>query len=274
MSEEKSIQEQIIEFYRTKVEEKYKDIVGAWPVLSGCNTNTGTFKNWLIVILTHTGVSHVKMNGGLGELTQAIVGVDEITLKNREQVRARISRHYRVGTHDGVLFLEKGENTWELHDEADILLKKHEYAMGVLPMRIFLSHKGADKPLVREFKSTLEMLGFSPWLDEDAMSAGAELERSILKGFEDSCAAIFFVTPNYKDENFLASEVDYAIQEKRKKGDKFSIITLVYQEEDCKGEVPALLHRYVWKQPENHLEALREILKALPIQTGDVYWKY
>ena len=95
-----------------------------------------------------------------------------------------------------------------------------------------------------------------------------------MKGFEDSCAAIFFITitPNYKDGNYLATEVDYAIQEKRKKGDKFSIITLVLQEAQS-DNVPALLHRYVWKQPNGDLEAIREILKALPIQTGDVYWK-
>lgn len=270
---QKPIHEQVVELYKTSVEVMYKDYLSAWPVLAGCNTNIGTYKNWLILILNHTGISHVTMNGGFGELTPAIVGVDNITQQNKEQVRKRIEKHFRVGTYDGVVLLEKNNENWELHDDIAVLLRKHEYAMGVVPMRIFLSHKGADKPLVREFKSTLEMLGFSPWLDEDAMSAGAELERSILKGFEESCAAIFFVTPNYKDENFLASEVDYAIQEKRKKGDKFSIITLVYQEDDCTGEVPALLHRYVWKQPKSDLESLKEILKALPIQTGDVYWK-
>jgi len=47
----------------------------------------------------------------------------------------------------------------------------------------------------------------------------------------------------------------------------------VFHEGDQKGTVPELLHRYVWKQPANNLEALREILKALPIQSGDVYWK-
>ncbi len=126
---------------------------------------------------------------------------------------------------------------------------------------------------MREYKKTLEILGFDPWLDEDAMQAGAELERSLMRGFSDSCAAIFFVTPNYKDDNYLATEVDYAIQEKRKKGDKFSIITLVLGDGDRKGAVPELLHRYVWKEPKNDLEALREIVKALPVQTGDVYWR-
>ena len=52
--------------------------------------------------------------------------------------------------------------------------------------KIFLSHKGADKPLVRRYSSTLKALGFNPWLDEDAMVAGTELDRGILKGFKDS----------------------------------------------------------------------------------------
>ena len=67
--------------------------------------------------------------------------------------------------------------------------------------------------LVRAFKDTLQLLGFDPWLDEDAMVAGTKLERGIPTGFERSCAAVFFVTPNFSDENYLATEVDYAIQE-------------------------------------------------------------
>lgn len=150
---------------------------------------------------------------------------------------------------------------------------EHEFAIGITPMKIFLSHKGADKPSVREFKKTLELLGFDPWLDEDAMQAGTELERALLSGFSDSCAAVFFVTPNFVDENYLATEVDYAIQEKRKKGDKFAIVTLVFSKEGAKGTVPGLLHRYVWKEPSSDLEALSEITKALPVQVGPVYWK-
>ncbi|WP_287824867.1 toll/interleukin-1 receptor domain-containing protein [Clostridium sp.] len=83
-------------------------------------------------------------------------------------------------------------------------------------MKIFLSHKGIDKTRVRDFKNTLELIGFEPWLDEDAMNAGVELERGIRRGFTDSCAAIFFVTPNFVDEDYLSSEVNYAIAEKRK----------------------------------------------------------
>ncbi|RKG99218.1 toll/interleukin-1 receptor domain-containing protein [Corallococcus carmarthensis] len=140
-------------------------------------------------------------------------------------------------------------------------------------MKIFLSHKGIDKAMVREYKQTLMQLGFAPWLDEDAMPAGTVLERGILKGFEESCAAVFFVTPNFVDENYLATEVEYAIQQKRKKGERFAIITLVFSEGNRKGAVPALLHNYVYKEPAGHLDGLRAILSGLPVQTGEVRWK-
>jgi hypothetical protein len=140
--------------------------------------------------------------------------------------------------------------------------------------KIFLSHKGVDKPVIRRFKGTLEVLGFEPWLDEEAMVAGAELERALLAGFKSSCAAVFFVTPNYVDSGYLASEVNYAIQEKRRKGDRFSIVTLVLTDGEGKvGAVPELLNSYVWKSPATELEALIEIVKALPLQLGPTVWK-
>lgn len=139
--------------------------------------------------------------------------------------------------------------------------------------RIFLSHKGVDKPLVRRIHNVLMLLGFEPWLDEVDMNAGAELERSLLRGMKDSCAAVFFVTPDYVDENYLATEVDYAIAEKRKKGNQFSIITLVVKKGNFQGAVPELLQKFVWKRPDSELEILTEIIKALPIKVGSVYWR-
>ena len=212
----------------------------------------------------------MKISSGIGEISQPIIGISTIDSSNKNSIRARIERHFALKSSDAVIMVNP---QGQLDDELDIIMQKHEHAMGITPMKIFLSHKGSDKPLIREFKQTLELLGFDPWLDEDAMQAGDELERSLLKGFSNSCAAVFFVTPNYIGENYLASEVDYAIQEKRNKGNKFAIITLVLDKGDSKGTVPELLHRYVWKEPKSDIEALREVIKALPVQTGDVYWK-
>ncbi len=147
-------------------------------------------------------------------------------------------------------------------------------SMHKLPKKIFLSHSGSDKELVREFKKTLELLNFEPWLYDDEVTAGSPVERALLTGFQNSCAAVFFVTPSFIDEDYIQTEVDYAIFEKRQKGMSFSIITLVISDGSGDfGEVPKILKPYVWKQPKTHLEALRELIRALPLEVAFPNWK-
>lgn len=139
--------------------------------------------------------------------------------------------------------------------------------------RVFLSHKSVDKDLVIDFKETLELLGYEPWLDDEAMPAGTVLERGLKKGMKDSCAVIFFITPKFKDEGFLETEINYAAQEKRNKGDKFAIITLQFVDKDGEeASIPDLLQSYVYKTPKSDLEALREIVRALPVGHGPIDW--
>lgn len=141
------------------------------------------------------------------------------------------------------------------------------------PKEIFLSHKSADKGLVREVGRTLAAIGFSPWLDEDKMKAGANLERSIREGFVTSCAAVFFVTPSFSDEGYLATEIDYALAEMRAKGDRFAIITLLLRGVDGSvGTVPAMIQQYVWKSVEP-VEVVRTIVEALPVKMEQVVWR-
>lgn len=42
---------------------------------------------------------------------------------------------------------------------------------------------------------------------------------------------------------------------------------------EAQGEIPALLKSYVWKQPKSELEALREIVRALPLSVGIADWR-
>lgn len=142
------------------------------------------------------------------------------------------------------------------------------------PKNIFLSHRSIDKPIVLKYFSLLKELGFQPWLDDDAMVAGIPLERGLLEGMKKSCAAVFFITPNCRDEDFIATEINYAMTEKRLKKDKFSIISLLIPSFDGKkGEVPELLKQYVWKEPQNDLDGMREIIRALPITLSNLEWK-
>ena len=39
------------------------------------------------------------------------------------------------------------------------------------------------------------------------------------------------------------------------------------------GEIPELLKSYVWKTPKTSLEALREIVRALPVMRTGVDWR-
>lgn len=136
--------------------------------------------------------------------------------------------------------------------------------------RIFLSHKSVDKPIVYRYYMALKQLGFEPWLDEPDMPAGTNLERAIFKGFEESCAAVFYITHNFKDESYLAAEVEYAVMQKRKKGKKFSIITLRYSDA---APVPGLLTPYIYKTISDDLEGFNEVIRALPVELGPVRWK-
>ena len=137
--------------------------------------------------------------------------------------------------------------------------------------RIFLSHKSVDKAAVRDYKQTLELLSLKPWLDEDNLPAGAELHRALQKGMKGSCAAVFFVTPWYRDNRYIRTEINYAIEEKTQRGDDFSIITLVLTDSTgAVGTVPELLEPFVWKQPASPLQGLREIIRALPRPFRDI----
>ncbi len=257
--------------YRKIVEQKYSEYSNVWPILSGYNLLNGTYGNYIICIFKHTG-NNSMMASSVVEFNDVNTGVISISSQNIDSVRDKVRSSFHLSSMDSVVILAMdGSN---LGYELQKLLESHEFVMGVKKMKIFLSHKGADKPLVRLYKQTLELLGFEVWLDEDAMPAGTALHRGILQGFKDSCAAVFFITPNYKDEGFLETEVNYAITEKMNKGDKFSIITLVFSDDKGKiGEVPELLKTYVWKQPTNDLEALQEIIKALPVKLGDVRYR-
>ena len=149
-----------------------------------------------------------------------------------------------------------------------------ELIVDQLPKQIFLSHKSVNKDLVREFKKTLEAVGLDPWLDEDEMPAGTALHRGICDGFRNSCAAVFFITTDFVDEKFIANEINYAMAEKNEKGERFSIITLVFEDPTGnKGIVPRRLKQYVWKEPKNYLEAFSEIIKALPLK-AETNWKW
>lgn len=136
------------------------------------------------------------------------------------------------------------------------------------PRKIFLSHKGVDKDLVRRFHYVLEELGFQPWLDERELTAGKRIHRDIQRGFKESCACVFFVTESFRDERYIGAEIDFANTEYTERGEsEFVVITLAFGN----ATVPESLRRWVYKACGSELHALLEILRALPVCVGSVH---
>ncbi|HFC6395597.1 TPA: toll/interleukin-1 receptor domain-containing protein [Neisseria polysaccharea] len=260
--------------YKIYVESYFPDLVEYWPVIAGTHYKIGNFDKYYVVVLIDQGPTSFIQTLGIGNIK---LNLNEIDRTNPNMIRKELFSLLNLKKRDAIFLFDNTNNysNWNADLERDLKenFLQHKMVMNMEPMKIFLSHKSINKDKVRNFKTILELLGFSPWLDEEAMSAGANLERSLHSGMVDSCAAIFFITPDYKDEKYLATEIDYAISRKRQ-DEKFSIITLVFSDENGeKGVVPNLLQPYVWKEPVNDLLALAEILKALPLEVGDIRFK-
>jgi hypothetical protein len=152
----------------------------------------------------------------------------------------------------------------EISDSLNHTLEKFK---PVETTKVFLSHKSIDKPIVSRYTSAFKICGFQPWIDDDEMPAGSHLDAALINGMKESCAAVFFITPNFTDERFLKQEIEYAVNEERDRPDDFVIIPLLIGGAS-QGNVPTLLSRFVAKTAVDELGGLMEIIKALPIKPG------
>jgi hypothetical protein len=248
------IEDQIINTYRQLVQPKHPDRVRQWPLLSGFNLRIGGIPGGLLYIFDDTRNTVMRSSSGLGDLASTGVDEPQATIGNARRIREAAERQFDIRPQDGIVVLVQDQGMWMAPaGQLEDLLARHEAYLGLAPMKIFLSHKGVDKEMVRRFQRLLKELGFEPWLDDDAMPAGAQPDRAILQGFKDSCAAVFFVTPDLKDETWLATEIEYARTQKREKGDRFAIITLCLAKDGREGAVPELLKHYIYKRPLHEL---------------------
>lgn len=130
--------------------------------------------------------------------------------------------------------------------------------------RIFLSHKGANKPLIDKVDQTLRLLGLKTWFDRDDLAAGDPLVRGVDNAFAECSAAVFFLSGQFADAGVIQREIDRAIHEQAMRADGFRVIPIVLaQHGGSDDRVPAPLKTLVWKTV-NDIDILPTILKALP----------
>ena len=259
----------ILDIYKQLVNKEYPNHSRRWPIINGIS-KLSTFdlgNNYIIFLYKNSPFSPVITSSG-SSLIPSDIGFDEVTPNNINMIREYFRKTYHVNYDDGLFILHRDLSN--LSSEIEENLISHKNYLGLLPMKIFLSHKSKDKSKVREFKNILQKLGFSPWLDEEELKAGDKLNRSLLKGMQESCAAIFFITDNYEDTQYLSDEVDYA-KNRAMEDPNFKIITLVFNE--ANHNIPQLLRHYVWKNVDSDLSALGYIIDAVPLQIGEIRYK-
>ena len=130
--------------------------------------------------------------------------------------------------------------------------------------RIFLSHKGINKPLVEKIDRALRMLNVKTWFDRDDLAAGDTLVRGVDTAVSSCSAAVFFISSDYVDAGVIQKEIDRAIHEAAMRKDSFRIIPLVLAQHGGKdANVPAPLQTLVWKTVDD-VDIVPSILRALP----------
>jgi len=131
--------------------------------------------------------------------------------------------------------------------------------------KIFLSHKGINKPLVEEIDRTLRLLNLKTWFDRDDLNAGDTLVRGVDQAFSSCVAAVFFISKEYVDDGVIRKEIDRALHEAATRPDSFRIIPLVLRQHGgSDDQVPAPFRTLVWKTVDD-VQIVPTILKALPI---------
>jgi TIR domain. len=269
----------ILESYAKLVKSKYPGSSSNWPVTTGFKYQSYFFGDWEFILLSHTGISIATSGATLGERPISTLGVTSITFENLKDIKDKFLNMFAHGPKDTVLVLYLGKkpdgklyyDLSRIEDEIEYMLTRHEVVMGVAPMKIFLSHRSTlDGDSVEQFSDTLETLGFTTWFDRKDANAGDDRNEVFFEGMDQSCAAVFFVTKNFRFEGDLKAEINYALELKRKRKEKFSLIFIRFEG----GEVSDMLKSLViYKDANNDLEALRYIVKSLPIKLGPTHFR-
>lgn len=130
--------------------------------------------------------------------------------------------------------------------------------------KIFLSHKGVNKPLVQRIDHALTMLNLRPWLDKHDLPVGDPLVRGVDQAFADCAAAVFFISGEYVDQGVIAQEIDRALHESALRPSGFKIIPLVLRQHGgADHNVPAPLQKLKWETVDD-IDILPTILRSLP----------
>jgi formylglycine-generating enzyme required for sulfatase activity len=146
---------------------------------------------------------------------------------------------------------------------------------GVRRLRVFLCHATQDKPAVRELHKRLAAEKWiEPWLDEESLLPGQDVDREIYKAVRDSDAIIICLSKiSVAKEGYLNKEIRRALDAADEKPEG-AIYIIPLRLDDCSPSFEGLkkLHWVDYFTPNAHeklIKSLRLRADALKIETSE-----
>jgi MinD-like ATPase involved in chromosome partitioning or flagellar assembly len=102
--------------------------------------------------------------------------------------------------------------------------------------QIFLSYAREDHEFIEDLKSRLEEHDYSTWIDSEDIRLGADWQREIDNGINQSDIVIVVMTPDAKNSEYVTYEWAFAL------GAKKEVITILLERTELHSRLKALQH--------------------------------
>jgi hypothetical protein len=109
-------------------------------------------------------------------------------------------------------FLTSGKNR-EQHQPTrlhKIFISESAAKIGQLSSEVFVSYSRTDGDFARKLNNELQLIGKTTWFDQESIATGANFQKEIYKGIENSDNFLFIISDKALSSPFCRDEVAYA----------------------------------------------------------------
>ncbi len=93
---------------------------------------------------------------------------------------------------------------------SDFIKASETHALLQLSLDVFVSYSRTDSEIAREINENLQLSGKTTWFDQESIASGADFQKEIFKGIENSNNFLFLISPDAVNSVFCNEEVEYA----------------------------------------------------------------
>jgi tetratricopeptide (TPR) repeat protein len=95
----------------------------------------------------------------------------------------------------------------KLHEE---FIHESIAKIGQLGSEVFISYSRNDGDFARKLNNELQLIGKTTWFDQESIATGANFQKEIYRGIENSDNLLFVISPKSITSSFCEDEVSYA----------------------------------------------------------------